>query len=78
MCLRDPHTQQIHDDNTIMYVAIHEAAHVVCTEVGHTKTFQKHLIRLLKEAIRRGIYKDVNYNKQPAPYCGIRIYERVI
>lgn len=78
MCLRDPRTQKIHDDNTLMYVAIHEAAHVACPEVGHTKTFQKHFTRLLKEAIRRGIYTDINYNKTPAPYCGIRIYERIL
>jgi hypothetical protein len=78
MCIRSPDTGEFYDMNTIMYVAIHELAHVGCPEFGHTKLFAKIFAMLLKNATRLGIYNDQNYLVSPMPYCGITIRERVI
>jgi len=78
MCIRSPDTGEFYDMNTIMYVAIHELAHVACPEFGHTKLFAKIFAMLLKNATRLGIYNDQNYLVSPMPYCGITIRERVI
>lgn len=42
--------------NTIIYVAIHEVAHVECKDWGHTFSFYKIHERLLEEAIEKGLY----------------------
>jgi len=78
LCLRDVASRDIHDLNTIMYVAIHELAHVACPEVGHTALFLRTFTYLLREAVRLGVYRDEDYIKKPARYCGIVISERVI
>jgi hypothetical protein len=77
-CLRDPIDLKLHDINTIMYVALHEISHIACPEIGHPPLFTHIFASILKEAIRLGIYKDVNYLKHPANYCGITIEERII
>ena len=40
-CLRSKYDSSIHDLNLLMYVAIHEMAHVACPEYGHTDLFKK-------------------------------------
>ena len=38
-CLRSKKDNKLHDINELMYVAIHEIAHVGCPEIGHTPLF---------------------------------------
>jgi hypothetical protein len=38
-CLRNKETFEFYDYNKILYVAVHEIAHIGCPEVGHTKLF---------------------------------------
>ena len=45
-----------YDQNTVIYVLIHELAHVLCTEYGHTENYYKIFDELLEEAIRLDIY----------------------
>lgn len=78
LCLREPVDLKLHPINTIMYVVIHECAHVACPEIGHTPLFLKIFADLLTDSISAGIYKDENYKLQPVSYCGIKIAERVI
>lgn len=77
-CLRSKYTGKLHDINNIMYVAIHEIAHVGCPEIGHTELF--HIINkfLLNEGIVKGVYKYVNYRKNPVEYCGIKLDNTII
>lgn len=64
--------------NVVMYVAIHELAHIMTKEVGHTETFWNNFKFLLNEAIEIDIYKKVDFNEEPQDYCGIRITNSVI
>ena len=61
------------DDNTIMFVVIHELAHVMTDEVGHTPLFWENMKFLLEEAEKVGIYRPVNYSEEPSQYCGMEI-----
>ena len=45
-----------YDDNMLTYVALHEIAHTLCDEVGHTDKFYEIFERLLAVATQQGIY----------------------
>jgi hypothetical protein len=64
--------------NTIMYVAIHELAHVMTREYGHTPGFWSNFERLLDEAVAAGLYRKEDYASKPQPYCGIEINSSVL
>ena len=78
ICLRSKFLSEIHDINTIMYVVIHELAHVGCPEYGHTPLFKKIFIFLLKESHKINIYTPVDYRKKPQDYCGMTINEYLL
>ena len=47
LCLKDPHTGTHYDMNTIMYVALHELAHMITPQQGHGAEFKKNFADLL-------------------------------
>ena len=59
--------------NVIMFVALHELAHIMTISVGHTKEFWDNFEFLLKEAVRLGIYNHIDFNSDPHYYCGVQI-----
>jgi hypothetical protein len=61
------------DQNTLMFVAIHELAHVATLSIGHTDEFWTNFKFLLQEAERIGIYTPVDYSRKPKEYCGMDI-----
>jgi len=65
--------QKLIDENTLAFVAIHELGHVMTESVGHTKEFWQNFKFLLKDAVKLGIYKPVDYKKNPKSYCGMNI-----
>lgn len=64
--------------NIILYVAIHELAHLATKTVGHDESFWENFRFLLTEAINIGIYKKVDYSTNPVSYCGINISSSVL
>jgi hypothetical protein len=73
LCIRSKKTNEIHDVNDLLYVAIHEIAHIGCPEIGHTNLFFKINLYLLKKAVEFNLYKKDNYNEKPREYCGINL-----
>lgn len=61
------------DKNTLMFVAIHELAHVATKSIGHTDEFWQNFRFLLQEAEELNIYHPVDYAKTPKEYCGMKI-----
>lgn len=59
--------------NTVMFVAIHELAHVMTVSIGHKEDFWENFRFLLAHAIEWKLYEPVDYNENPKPYCGIQI-----
>lgn len=74
LCMRTrDEEEKLHDLNTMMFVSLHELAHVMTKSVGHTPEFWKNFKYLLKEAMKMNIYQFEDYNKNPKKYCGIEI-----
>jgi predicted metal-dependent hydrolase len=59
--------------NTIMFVMLHEMAHLMTETIGHTQEFWGNFKRVLGDAVKLGIYTPVNYAQYPTPYCGMTI-----
>lgn len=63
--------------NTLLYVSIHELAHLMTKEIGHPKVFWENFKNLVNESVNIGIYKRVDFAKKPESYCGITISSSV-
>ena len=72
ICVRQPDNTFI-DDNTVMFVVIHELAHVMTKSVGHTQEFWDNMAYLLERAEELNIYVPKNYKESPVDYCGMEI-----
>jgi predicted metal-dependent hydrolase len=73
-CLRSKDDKnKLIDMNTIMFVAIHELAHIMTKSIGHTDEFWDNMRYLLKIGIKVGVYQKVDYSKNPVSYCGITV-----
>lgn len=77
LCIRQKDRSFV-DKNVLMYVAIHEVAHLMTKSIGHTPEFWDNFKWLLDEAISIDLYTKVNFNKKPEEYCGIQITSSVI
>lgn len=78
MCLRERRRSRrgpgrLEDENTLMYVLLHELTHLATEEVGHTPVFWKNFRFVVREAAALGVYKEQDYSKSPVNYCGIKI-----
>ncbi len=74
MCIRErDEDNRLIDDNTLMFVALHELAHVMTKSIGHETDFKENFRLLLKHAQKRGYYKYVPYHLKPKKYCGTQI-----
>lgn len=72
-CIRAKKTNQMVDLNTMMFVGIHELAHLMTKSIGHTDEFWENMRVLLRIGIRLGIYDCKNYNIESKDYCGTKI-----
>lgn len=73
-CLRSKDAQKkLSDINTLMFVGLHEIAHVATESVGHTKEFWDTFKWILEESMNIGIYQKQDFKQKPVPYCGMTI-----
>lgn len=73
-CLRSKDkNQDIHDFNTITFVALHELAHIMTKSIGHTTEFWDNFRFILKHAIQHGYYEKQDFRSRPERYCGTMI-----
>jgi hypothetical protein len=56
LCTKNPKNGHYYDKNTLMFVVLHELAHVLCNDVGHTETFSVINQSLLDHAVKCGFY----------------------
>ena len=73
ICLRNVPDESFIEDNLIMFVSIHELAHVMTNEIGHTPKFWDNMKYLLENANQLGMYMPEDYSKHPRMYCGQEI-----
>tara|TARA_A100001015_G_C14852506_1_gene657080 strand:- start:559 stop:990 length:432 start_codon:yes stop_codon:yes gene_type:complete len=62
-----------YDINTLMFVALHELAHIATDEIGHTYKYWENFRFLLRCAEKIKIYKNVDYSKYPVTICDSEI-----
>jgi hypothetical protein len=77
-CIRNKINFKIHDINVILYVAVHEIAHIGCPEVGHTDLFTEINMYLLSKAVCYGLYKYVDYFYSHEDYCGMTLTSTIL
>jgi hypothetical protein len=61
------------DEHTLMFVAIHELSHVATKSVGHKTEFWDNFKFLLENAKEAGIHDPTDYKEEPREYCGMKI-----
>lgn len=76
VCLRNHKSNQAHDDaNLIMFVCLHELAHIMSVSNHHTDEFWENFEFLLGEAAFDGIYSPIDYKYDPVWYCAMLVYD---
>lgn len=75
ICLRqrDGPDERLVDENVIMFVALHEMAHIATRSIGHGPDFWNNFGWLLKEAEGMGLYRYTDFSAHPVSYCGVYI-----
>ncbi len=73
ICVRDKGSNAFIDPNTVMFVALHELAHVMSVSTGHTPEFWANMKYLLECGSDIGVYQPVDYSKTPVMFCGMEI-----
>jgi predicted metal-dependent hydrolase len=61
------------DEHTLTFVALHELSHVMTKEIGHGSTFWENFKFLLEQAKEAGIHEPADYKKKPQNYCGMTV-----
>jgi len=77
-CLKSKRTGHLHQINLLMYVAIHEMAHIACPEIGHGELFKKIFKFLTLTAIDINLYTIDDYAKEPVEYCGMVLSSSIV
>jgi hypothetical protein len=75
VCLRDKirPPYPFVSENTVMFVLLHEMAHLMTDSIGHTPEFWTNFRKILQDCMKNGEYTPTNYNQSPTEYCGMTI-----
>lgn len=68
----------LHKINTLMYVAVHELAHIGSVSNGHTPEFKSIFKSLLGYAVKFNLYEYVDYAKVDETYCSIKLTNNIL
>jgi hypothetical protein len=71
LCLRNK--DKLVDLNTMMFVVLHEFAHLATQSIGHTEEFWTNFKWILEESTNIGIYVKHDFKNNNVDYCGIKI-----
>ena len=78
-CIRSKNdVNKIHDLNLVMYVTLHELAHVANPEYGHGALFKRIFAFLTTVAIEKGYYTKIPFDREPIEYCGLVISDSIV
>ena len=61
------------DEHTLTFVAIHELSHVMSVSIGHKSEFWENFKFLLENAKEAKIHEPVDYSNKPVEYCSLKI-----
>ena len=85
VCLRTRDSNDtLYDINTLMYVVLHELAHLCNFDkngemiIGHGYEFLRIFRILTENAMELGLYTKIDYNTKPKEYCGMMINSSIV
>lgn len=75
LCLREKASGQnlLHKKEDLIFVVLHEMAHLATESFGHEVEFWTHFKFLLTEAKSAGLYEPINYSITPIVYCSLQV-----
>jgi hypothetical protein len=78
LCLRQRQgsNETLVDENVMIFVALHEMAHMITKSIGHEPEFWNNFGWLLREAEKIGVYQYQDFKAQPVSYCGVQITDQ--
>jgi hypothetical protein len=78
LCLRQRQgpNETLVQDNVMIFVAIHEMAHMITDSIGHEPEFWNNFGWLLKESEKIGVYRYQDFKEHPVSYCGTKITDQ--
>lgn len=78
LCLADRQTDNLYSYNVLMYVLIHELAHILNISYGHDENFKKIFKYILQKASDLNLYKYEDYKNYPINYCGLELNTNIL
>ena len=78
LCLRQRQggDESLVNENVMVFVALHEMAHMITDSIGHPPEFWNNFGWLLKEAESIGAYQYQDFKAHPVRYCGTNITDQ--
>lgn len=78
LCLRQRQggNESLVNENVMVFVSLHEMAHMITPSVGHEPEFWNNFGWLLREAEKIGVYQYQDFKAQPVTYCGVEITDQ--
>lgn len=74
ICVRDEKNDNLFEnENDMMFVMLHELAHLMSKSYGHNLEFKKNFAYITKIAVQLGLYKYIDYTSKPVTFCGTDI-----
>ena len=66
-------TDNLIEENTLMFVALHEFSHLATKSIGHNDEFWQNFKFIIQESKKINIYQPIDYKNNKTPYCGMTI-----
>jgi hypothetical protein len=74
ICVRNKNSNKIfEDENTMMFVMLHELGHIASISYGHNKEFRDNFRHLTVKAIDLKLYAYEDFQNSPTTYCNTHI-----
>lgn len=75
LCLRQRQggDESLVNENVMVFVSLHEMAHMITDSIGHEPEFWNNFGWLLREAEKIGVYQYQDFKAHPVRYCGTNI-----
>lgn len=63
----------VNNINELLFVLLHELAHIMTSDYSHNETFWNSFRYLIKETESIGLYQNINYQNSPTEFCDLHI-----
>jgi|LakMenEpi03Aug12_release.lakeMendotaPanAssembly.Ray.scaffolds.fasta_scaffold21081_5 hypothetical protein len=61
------------DENTMMFVMLHELGHIMSESMHHTSEFKENFSLIVQKAIEMNLYRYEAFSSYPKNFCGVDI-----